>query len=296
MVDGHFADSFRCSDHGLAHRGTPASNRDQRPVHVTLHVVWCVVDRLLDHFDATEKLVVRERLVEVGEAAEKRPPRREQPLIRRLQPLPNLFPRVRAFGGERRNVQAAHAHRIFDRPAVEFVGHHRKRIGNLHRKVPGVDVAGRPQLSREFVIDVDPLHQLEEFAEEDAEHRPLRAVPRPSLAGLLRTKLLKDCHDLRKRHAGCLRFCRGGFRSGSLRLSFLWRCGLRRGRLISRRLHSPRSRRLHTARSSRGGPLLRGLFCGLFHKLFRCFLRRLFRRHVILPNKGLQNINHSAPI
>lgn len=158
VVDGHFADSFRGSDHGLAHRGTPASNRDQRPVHVTLHVVWRGVDRLLDHFDATEKLVLRERLVEVGEAAEKRPPRREQPLIRGVQPLTNLFLRVRAFGGERRDVQATHAHRIFDRPAVEFVGRHRQRIGNLHRKVSGVDVAGRPQLSREVVIDVDPLH------------------------------------------------------------------------------------------------------------------------------------------
>ncbi len=201
VVDGHFADSLRRSEHGLPHRGTPAPNRDQRPVHVILHVVRRGVDRLLDHFDATEKLVLWERLVEVGEAAKKRPPRRAQPLVRRAQPLAHLVPRVRAFGGERRDVEAAHAHRILDRPAVEFVGRHRQRIGNLHGKVPRVDVAGRPQLSREIVIDVDPLHQLEEFAEEDAEHRPLRVVPRPRLAGLLRAKLLEDGHDFRERHA-----------------------------------------------------------------------------------------------
>jgi len=52
VVDRHFADSLGCSEHGLAHRGAPAANRDQRPVHVTLHVVWRGVDRLLDHFDA----------------------------------------------------------------------------------------------------------------------------------------------------------------------------------------------------------------------------------------------------
>jgi hypothetical protein len=63
-----------------------------------------------------------------------------------------LLARVRAFGGERRDVEAAHAHRILDRPAVEFVGRHRQRIGELHRKVPRVDVAGRPQLSREFDV------------------------------------------------------------------------------------------------------------------------------------------------
>ena len=65
VVDGHFADSLRRSKHGLTHRQTPASNRDQRPVHVTLDVVRRRVDRLLDRFDATEQLVLRERLVEV---------------------------------------------------------------------------------------------------------------------------------------------------------------------------------------------------------------------------------------
>jgi len=124
---------------------------------------------------------------------------------------------VWAFGGERRNVEAAHAHRILDRPAVKFLGRHRQRIGNLHRKIPRIDVAGRPQLSREFVIDVDPLHQFEEFAKEDAEHWPCRAVPRPCLAGLLRTKLLKDGHDFRKRHARCLHFRCGGLLSRRLR-------------------------------------------------------------------------------
>ncbi len=86
--------------------------------------------------------------------------RRAQPLVRRVQPLAHLVAPLRAFGGERRDVEAAHSHRILQCPAVEFVGRHRKRIGNLHRKVPRVDVAGRPQLSREIVIDVDPLHQL----------------------------------------------------------------------------------------------------------------------------------------
>lgn len=203
VVDGHFADSLCRSQHGLPHRGTPTANRDQRPVHVILHIVRRGVDRLLDLFDATEKLVLRERLVEVGEAAKQRPPRRAQPLVRRAQPLAHLVARVRAFGGERRDVEAAHAHRILDRPAVEFVGRHRQRIGNLQCKVPRVDVAGRPQLASEFVIDVDPLHQLKEFAEEDAEHRPLRAVPRPRLAGLLRAKLLEDGHDFRERHGRC---------------------------------------------------------------------------------------------
>jgi len=205
-IDGHFADSLRRSEHGLPHRGTSAANRDQRPIHVILDFVRRGVDRLLDHFDATEKLVLRERFVEVGEASKKRPPSREQPLVRRAQPLAHLVVRVRAFGGERRDVEAAHAQRILDRPAVEFVVRHRQWIGNLHRKVPRVDVSGRPQLSREFVIDVDPLHQLEEFAEEDAEHRPLRAVPRPGLAGLLRAKLLEDGHDFRERHALCRGF------------------------------------------------------------------------------------------
>ena len=65
VVDGHFADSLRRREHGLAHRRAPSSNRDQRPVHVTLDVVRRRVDRLLDRFDATEQLVLRERLVEV---------------------------------------------------------------------------------------------------------------------------------------------------------------------------------------------------------------------------------------
>ena len=65
VVDGHFADSLGRREHGLAHRRAPSSNRDQRPVHVTLDVVRRRVDRLLDRFDATEQLVLRERLVEV---------------------------------------------------------------------------------------------------------------------------------------------------------------------------------------------------------------------------------------
>ena len=98
VVDGHFAYFLRRSEHGLPHRETPAANRDQRPVHVILHDVRRGVDRPLDHFDAKEKLVLRERLVEVGEAAKKRPPRRAQPLVRRAQPPAHLVARVRRSG------------------------------------------------------------------------------------------------------------------------------------------------------------------------------------------------------
>jgi len=224
VVDGHLADSLGRSEHGLAHRGIPTANRDQRPVHVTLDFVGRGVDRLLDLFDATEKLILGERLVEVREAAKKRPPRREQPLVRRTEPLAKFDPRMRAFCRERRDVEAAHGHWILDRPAVEFVGCHRHRIGNLHRKVPRVDVTGGPQLSRELVIDVDLLHQLEKFSEEDAEHRTLRAVSRPGLAGLLRAKFLKDGHNLCQRHTHCRRLRCGRLRGGGLRSRPL-RCG-----------------------------------------------------------------------
>ena len=225
VVDGHFADSPRRSEHGFTHRGAPTANRDQRPVHVTLDFVGRGVDRLLNHFDATEKLILRERLVEVREAAKKRPPRREQPLVRRAEPLAKFDPSMRAFCRERRDVEAAHGHRILDRPVVEFVGCHRHRIGNLHRKVPRVDVAGGPQLSRELVIDVNLLHQLEKLAEEDAEHRPLRAVSRPGLAGLLCAKRLKDGHDFRELHARSRRFRCGrldSLRSGLCGRLFYW--------------------------------------------------------------------------
>ena len=257
VVDGHFANSLRRSEHGLTHRGAPTANRDQRPVHVTLDFVGRGVDRLFDHFDGTEKLILRERLVEVREAAKKRPSRREQPLVRRAEPLAKFDPRMRAFCRERRDVEAAHGHRVLDRPVVEFVGCHRHRIGNLHRKVSRVDVTGGPQLSRELVIDVDLLHQLEKFAEEDAEHRPLRAVSRPGLAGLLGTKRLKDGHDFRELHARSRRF----------------RCG-----------------RFESLCSGLYG----SLFCRLFRGLVRGLVRRLFRGHVVLPNSRLQINNHFA--
>ena len=48
VVDGHFADSLRRSEHGLAHRRAPATNLDQRPLHVTLDVVRRRVGRLTE--------------------------------------------------------------------------------------------------------------------------------------------------------------------------------------------------------------------------------------------------------
>jgi hypothetical protein len=44
----YFADSLRRSEHGLAHRRAPATNLDQRAVHVTLDVVRRRVGRLTE--------------------------------------------------------------------------------------------------------------------------------------------------------------------------------------------------------------------------------------------------------